>query len=51
MGLRREILEEIEEKENANKPTSTEPTPADDSDRDIHGIGWNIFYDKFVKKD
>ena len=50
MGLREEIREELEEKErNRNETTTSEEIP--DDERDLHGIGWNIMYNKFIRKD
>lgn len=55
MGLREEVREELEEQENqvkvTNKPDKATPKSDSDDDRDIHGIGWNIHYKKFVEGD
>ena len=45
MGLRREILEELEENENREVVNTNE----EDDDKDFHGIAWNILHKKFVE--
>ena len=58
MGIRKEVLEELEELEHqcmpvkeTRNPDKSTPKSDDDDDRDIHGIGWNIHYKKFIEGD
>lgn len=51
MGLRREVLEEMEEREIKEASESIMNSTCDDFDRDIHGIGWNILHNKFIGDD
>ena len=51
MGLRREVLEEMEEQEFRTAGKNTVRKICSDTDEDIHGIGWVILHNKFIGDD
>lgn len=51
MGLRREVLEEMEELEFRTASKNNVRKICSDTDEDIHGIGWSILHNKFIGDD